>query len=86
MAIRMAGYIIRLIETYQIPVYSNVIYLRPDAGRRDLGYYEQGISETITNTLVNAPMSAPQHQYFPQSPVSRYSPHPFSSFYYLTIL
>ena len=43
MDIRMAGYIIRLIETYRMPVYSNVIYLRPDAGKNDRGYYEQNI-------------------------------------------
>ena len=41
MSIRMAGYIIRLIETYRLPVYSSVIYLRPDAGRRDPGHYLQ---------------------------------------------
>ena len=28
MPLRMAGYIIRTIETYRLPVYSNVIYLR----------------------------------------------------------
>lgn len=44
MSIRMAGYIIRLIETYRLPVYSSVIYLRPDAGRRDRGVYEQNIA------------------------------------------
>ncbi len=38
---RMAGYIGRAIETYGLPVYSNVIYLRPDAGRRDPGRYVQ---------------------------------------------
>lgn len=43
MNLRMAGYITRLIETYRMPVYSNVIYLRPDAGKNDLGYYEQNI-------------------------------------------
>ena len=43
MALRMAGYIIRLLETYRLPVYSSVIYLRPDAGRRDPGTYEQRI-------------------------------------------
>ena len=37
MPIRMASYIIRLIEYYGLPVYSHVIYLRPDAGRRDEG-------------------------------------------------
>ena len=38
---RMAGYIGRAIETYGLPVYSNIIYLRPDAGRRDPGRYVQ---------------------------------------------
>ena len=38
---RMAGYIWRAIEQYGLPVYSSVIYLRPDAGRRDPGYYLQ---------------------------------------------
>jgi len=33
MPLRMAGYIIRSIEAYRLPVYSNVIYLRPDAGK-----------------------------------------------------
>lgn len=43
----MAGYIIGLIETetYRLPVYFSVIYLRPDAGRRDTGYYEQNIAD-----------------------------------------
>ena len=43
MALRMAGYIIRLIEKYQMDVYSHVIYLRPDAGRRDPGFFVQDI-------------------------------------------
>ena len=38
---RMAGYIGRAIEIYGLPVYSNIIYLRPDAGRRDPGRYVQ---------------------------------------------
>ena len=38
---RMAGYIGRLIELYGLPVYAHVLYLRPDAGRRDPGYYLQ---------------------------------------------
>ena len=38
---RMAGYIGRAIETYGLPIYSNVIYLRPDAGQRDAGQYVQ---------------------------------------------
>lgn len=41
MALRMAGYIVRTVETYRLPVYSNVIYLRPDAGRSDPGHYVQ---------------------------------------------
>ncbi len=45
MSLRMAGYIIRLVETYRLPVYSSVIYLRPDAGRRDRGVYAQNIAE-----------------------------------------
>ncbi len=44
MALRMAGYISRTVETYMVPVYSSVIYLRPDAGRRDPGYYRQDIA------------------------------------------
>ena len=44
MSLRMAGYIIRLMETYRLPVYSSVIYLRPEAGRRDRGVYEQNIA------------------------------------------
>ncbi len=43
MSLRMAGYIMRAIEAYRLPVYSNVIYLRPDAGRNDPGRYEQNI-------------------------------------------
>ena len=38
---RMAGYIGRLIERYGLPIYSSVIYLRPDAGWNDPGYYLQ---------------------------------------------
>ena len=41
MSLRMAGYIIRTVETYRLPVYSSVIYLRPNAGRRDPGHYLQ---------------------------------------------
>ena len=44
MSLRMAGYIIRLLETHRLPVYSHVIYLRPDAGRTDTGCYEQQIA------------------------------------------
>ena len=43
MPLRMAGYIIRTIETYRLPVYSNVIYLRPDAGRSDPGRFSQNL-------------------------------------------
>ena len=43
MPLRMAGYIIRAIEVYGFPVYSNVIYLRPDAGRNDPGKFEQNL-------------------------------------------
>ena len=38
---RMAGYIGRAIEQHGLPIYSNVIYLRSDAGRNDPGYYAQ---------------------------------------------
>ena len=41
MARRMASYIIRLIEQYDLPVYSFVIYLRPNAGRSDKGFFCQ---------------------------------------------
>ena len=43
MPLRMAGYIIRAIEVYGLPVYSNVIYLRPDAGRNDPGKFTQNL-------------------------------------------
>ena len=43
MPLRMAGYIIRAIEVYRLPVYSNVIYLRPDAGNNDPGKFEQNL-------------------------------------------
>ena len=38
---RMAGYIGRAIEHHGLPIYSNVIYLRPNAGQRDTGHYIQ---------------------------------------------
>ena len=38
---RMAGYIGRTIEQHGLPVYSNVIYLRPNAGQTDPGCYIQ---------------------------------------------
>ena len=45
MPLRMAGYIIRAIEAYRLPVYSNVIYLRPDAGNNDPGKFEQNLEQ-----------------------------------------
>ena len=41
MPLRMTGYIGRIIEHYGLPVHAHVFYLRPDAGRRDPGYYLQ---------------------------------------------
>ena len=41
---RMAGYIIRAIERHNLPIYSSVIYLRRNAGRRDPGYFIHEIS------------------------------------------
>ena len=41
MPYRMVGYIGRGIQQYRLPIYSTVIYLRPDAGRTDPGYYLQ---------------------------------------------
>ena len=41
MPLRMIGYIGRGIEQHRRPIYSNVIYLRPDAGRNDPGHYVQ---------------------------------------------
>ena len=38
---RMAGYIGRTIESHGLPIYSFVIYLRPDAGQSALGQYLQ---------------------------------------------
>ena len=38
---RMAGYIGRAIEHYDLPIHSTVIYLRPDAGQNDPGHYVQ---------------------------------------------
>ncbi len=40
---RMAGYIGHAIEHHGLPIYSNVIYLRPNAGQNDLGYYIQEV-------------------------------------------
>ena len=41
MPYRMAGYAGRGIESFQLPVYSHVIYLHPRAGRTDPGEYIQ---------------------------------------------
>ena len=38
---RMAGYIGRAIEHHGLPIYSHVIYLRPNAGQNDPGHYIQ---------------------------------------------
>ena len=38
---RMAGYIGYAIEHHGLPIYSNVIYLRPNAGQNDPGHYIQ---------------------------------------------
>ncbi len=38
---RMAGYIGRAIEQYDLPIHSTVIYLRPDAGQNDPGHFIQ---------------------------------------------
>ena len=35
----MAGYIGRGIEQHGLPIYSSVIYLRPEAGRTEPGHY-----------------------------------------------
>ena len=40
----MAGYIGRAIEHHGLPIYSSVIYLRHNAGRRDPGHYIQELS------------------------------------------
>ena len=45
MPLRMAGYIIRSSEVYRLPVYSNVIYLRPDAGNSDPGKFVQNLEQ-----------------------------------------
>ena len=39
MPLRMAGYMIRAIEQHDLPIYSSVIYLRRNAGRRDPGHF-----------------------------------------------
>ena len=43
MPIRMAGYTVRAIETHHLPIYSTVIYLRPNAGKNDPGHYIQNL-------------------------------------------
>lgn len=43
MPYRMAGYIGRAIEFFQIPIYSHVIYLHPRAGSADPGGYIQEV-------------------------------------------
>ena len=40
---RMAGYIGRTVEIHGLPIYSFVIYLRPDAGQSDPGQYFQDL-------------------------------------------
>ena len=45
MPYRMAGYIGRAVEFFQLPVYSHVIYLHPRAGRNDPGKYTQEVPE-----------------------------------------
>lgn len=45
MPYRMAGYIGRAIEFFQLPVYSHVIYLHPRAGRKDPSKYTQQMPE-----------------------------------------
>ena len=45
MPYRMAGYIGRGIESFQLPIYSHVIYLHPRAGQTDPGEYIQEMSD-----------------------------------------
>ena len=40
---RIAGYAGRGIETYEMPVFSHVVYLHPDAGQNDPGAYIQEV-------------------------------------------
>lgn len=42
MSLRMLAYASFLGLQYELPVYSTVLYLRPGAGRTDMGYYEYG--------------------------------------------
>ena len=41
---RMMGYIGRAVEAFELPIYSHVIYLAPNAGRSDPGEYVQNVS------------------------------------------
>ena len=43
MPFRMAGYIGSAIEFYRLPIYSDVVYLHPNAGRTDPGLYVQEV-------------------------------------------
>ena len=54
---RMAGYIGRAIEQHGVPVFSSVIYLRPDAGRRDPGVRSGGVRSAVGSrtTLISIP-------------------------------
>ena len=45
MPYRIAGYAGRGIESFQLPVYSHVIYLHPRAGRTDPGEYIQEMQD-----------------------------------------
>ena len=45
MPYRMAGYVGRGIDAFQLPIYSHVIYLHPRAGRIDPGEYVQEMSD-----------------------------------------
>ena len=44
MPYRIAGYAGRGIEAFQLPIYSHVIYLHPQAGKTDPGAYVQEIA------------------------------------------
>ncbi len=46
MARRNVGYLGRCYERYGLPILSHVIYLRPNAGRRDPGGYRQEVRTT----------------------------------------
>ncbi len=60
----MAGYLGRVLEQYGLPVYSHVIYLRPDAGRHDRGEYGKRepftrLARQTNQRLVTPPAGAP---------------------------